>query len=241
MNRIKSRFKKLFGREQGVRITEGVDPSIFEDWELWEPQWSQTRINRIWSEKVKSHAWHEDPAYGLVAQHCARLGRTVLDIGCGGGIQYAAIHDFCLGIDYTGVDITPKMLNAARKLFPDVKFEWGDAAELQHADDQFDVTILRHVLEHHPLNHGHRILHEALRVAKNATLILFFVAPQDMEEDIIVRHESQFYLNTYSKRWLEGRIANATNGQYSLETTLIAKMEGSPALSDQVLWVIEKE
>jgi len=232
---------RLFKREQGVGITEGVDPSIFETWELWEQDWSRTRINRIWSEKVKSRAWRRDPAYRLVAEYCAKYGHTVLDIGCGGGIQYAAIHEFCPSIDYTGVDITPKMLDAARSLFPSVKFGWGDAAELQYADGQFDVTILRHVLEHHPLSNGQKILHEALRVARNATLILFFTEPQDMEENIIVKQsKSGFYLNTYSTGWLEREIESVTSGRYSLETISIPKVEGSPALSDQVLWVIEK-
>jgi len=234
-------LSKLFKKEREIGITEGIDSSKFKDWELWEQKWSQKKVNRIWSEKVKNRVWQQDPAYKLVAESCAKYGHTVLDIGCGGGIQYAAIHEFYPEIDYTGVDITPKMLNAAHSLFPDVKFEWGDAAELQYANSQFDVTFLRHVLEHHPLSNGQKILHEALRVARNAVLTLFFIEPQDIKEDIIVKQkESGFYLNTYSTRWLEREISSATGEQYSIKTISIPKVEGSPALSDQFLWVIEK-
>ena len=233
---------RLFKSEQKAEITEGVDPSIFEDWELWEQKWTQRKINRIWRKKVRERVWRQDKAYELVAEYCAKHGQTVLDIGSGGGIQYAAIHEYHPEMDYTGMDITPKMLHVARKLFPNVKFDWGDAAEMQYDDDQFDVAFLRHVLEHHPIQNAQSILHEALRVAKNAVLILFFIEPQDLEQDVIVKQkESGFYLNTYSRRWLEQEIEGETGGNFALEIIQIPKTKESPALYDQALWVIAKK
>lgn len=243
LRRVKQRtFDRLFTRKKEAKITEGVDPSIFESWELWEQKWTQRKINRIWKEKVQQRVWRQDKAYELVAEYCTKHGQTVLDIGSGGGIQYAAIHEYHPEMDYTGMDITPKMLHVARNLFPEVRFDWGDAAEMQYADDQFEVAFLRHVLEHHPLQNAQKILHEALRVAKNAVLILFFIEPQDLEKDVIVKQkESGFYLNTYSRQWLEQEIEGATGGNFTLEIIRIPKTEESPALYDQALWVIAKQ
>ena len=238
MNVLNRLFK--WKREE-VETSERVEVPKFKAWELWQEKWGQKKIDSIWGDKVKTCVWRRDPAYKLIADYCAKYGHTVLDMGCGGGIQYAAIREFSPKLDYTGVDVTPKMLNAARKLFPGVKFEEGNAAHLQYTDGQFDLTVLRHVLEHHPISSGEKILGEALRVSKNATLILFFIEPKDMEEDIIAKQKkSGFYLNTYSRRWLEKKIGAATGEEYSLSTIRIPKGENSPALYDQVLYVIEK-
>lgn len=222
------------------RIRQSTIPIPMKPWEKWETDWSQERIDSIWRGKVKSKAWRKGKAYGIIAELCARYGESVLDIGCGGGIQYAAIRDVFPDVKYTGVDITPKMLKSAQELFPGVKFELGNAANLSYSDEEFDVSIVRHVFEHHPLNNGRKILHEALRVAKNAALFLFFVEPQEMEQDIIEQEEGGFCKNIYSKRWLINEIKSTLNNQCSINIILIPKTKDSPALSDQVLYVIEK-
>jgi ubiquinone/menaquinone biosynthesis C-methylase UbiE len=166
-----------------------------------------------------------------------------LDIGCGGGIQYAALSDFFSDKEwqYTGVDITPKMLNFARKSFPDARFDLGDAADLDYQDEEYDVCVIRHVLEHHPLNNGEKILHEALRIAKNAVLLLFFIEPQDMSQNIVEKKkESGIYLNTYSKRWLMRYVNTMFNNRCSIDIINIPKTPDSPALYNQFLYFIKK-
>ena len=51
-------------------------------------------------------------------------GGTVLDVGCGYG-------RFCIHSSpkhYLGIDVLPEMIEAARKLYPDCRFEVGDIA-----------------------------------------------------------------------------------------------------------------
>ena len=222
------------------QIRQGKAPIPMGSWERWETDWSQERIDSIWRGKVKSKVWRKGKAYDIIAKLCAQYGDSVIDIGCGGGIQYAAIKEVSPGIKYTGVDITPKMLKSARELFPEAKFELGDAAHLPYYDLEFDSSIVRHVFEHHPLTKGREILHEALRVAKNAALLLFFIEPQQIEEDIIERKTKGFYQNIYSKNWLINEIESTLGGRCSIEIIPIPKNEESPALSDQVLYVIQK-
>jgi len=233
------RIAEMIERAEKWRVKAGLQPPM-KPWEKWQTDWSQQRIDRIWAEKVRSKAWRKDKAYMAIAELCAEYGDTILNIGCGGGIQYAAIREVSPNIKYMGVDITPKMIKSARRLFPGVKFELGDAAALPYSDEEFDVSIVRHVFEHHPLSSGKDILHEALRVAKNAALFLFFVGPQEMEQDIIEQQEGGFYRNIYGKKWLINEIKSTLSNQCTIDIIPISKTKDSPALSDQFLYVVKK-
>jgi SAM-dependent methyltransferase len=53
-------------------------------------------------------------------------GASILDIGCGLGDFYAWLKDKKLSVDYTGMDITPCMIDAAKDRFPEVDFQVKD-------------------------------------------------------------------------------------------------------------------
>lgn len=61
---------------------------------------------------------------------------TVADLGCGPGQVAAHLHS--LGLDTTGVDISPGMLAVARELHPDVAFVEGDLLALPVPDQAWD-------------------------------------------------------------------------------------------------------
>ena len=68
---------------------------------------------------------------------------SVLEIGCGTGELLAALNpDRGLG-----VDISPKMVEVARKNFPSLQFEVGDLENLQ-IDEKFDYVVLVEVVGH---------------------------------------------------------------------------------------------
>jgi len=49
-------------------------------------------------------------------------GRSVLDVGCGQGDLYAWLKQRKIKTRYTGIDITPQVIEAAGKRFPRVRF-----------------------------------------------------------------------------------------------------------------------
>lgn len=63
----------------------------------------------------------------------------ILDLGCGTGRTTKFIHD--QGYDVIGVDIVKNMIDLARKKFPKIKFEVGDAANLKFKSGEFDVVF----------------------------------------------------------------------------------------------------
>ena len=75
----------------------------------------------------------------------AGVGRddTVLDVACGTG--NVALTASLRGAHVTGIDITPAMIEEARKratvLGVEVDWQEGDAAALPFEDDTFDVTL----------------------------------------------------------------------------------------------------
>ena len=65
------------------------------------------------------------------AEDVGNLG-PVLDVGCGPGMVTAFLAD--LGVDVSGVDLSPRMVEHARRLHPRLRFEVASATELQLSD-----------------------------------------------------------------------------------------------------------
>jgi SAM-dependent methyltransferase len=79
----------------------------------------------------------------IVRRIDVRPGEDVLDVACGSG--NAAIRAAQAGGTVVGVDLTPELFDAGRRLAADalVEVEWvqGDAEELPFADGDFDVVL----------------------------------------------------------------------------------------------------
>jgi SAM-dependent methyltransferase len=75
------------------------------------------------------HPWLR-AALAAVAEDVRDLG-PVLDVGCGPGLVTA--HLAGLGVEVSGVDLSPGMVAHARRLHPHLRFEVGSATELDPA------------------------------------------------------------------------------------------------------------
>jgi ubiquinone/menaquinone biosynthesis C-methylase UbiE len=106
--------------------------------------------------------------------------RTLLEVGCATGVEYEGIREAGLPVTYTGLDLTPAMLELARQNFPEATWVEGRAEALPFADDSFEVVLLRHVLEH--LSDYQQAVFEAVRVASRAVFCVFFIPPSSFEK-----------------------------------------------------------
>ncbi len=106
----------------------------------------------------------------LLAGILGRLdGRKLLDFGCGAGRLSAWLSD--RGTRYTGVDLSPAMLELARRRHPGLELELAEEGRLPFASDHFDVVVSVTVLHHNPYQRQQQILGELLRVLRPGGLL----------------------------------------------------------------------
>lgn len=98
---------------------------------------------------------------------------TVLLVGIGSGLDIPLLPQ---GHDYTGIDLTPAMLERARRraasMALNIQLDLGDARHLPYADGQFDTVVLHLILA--ITAHPARVLAEAGRVLRPGGQMLIF-------------------------------------------------------------------
>lgn len=76
---------------------------------------------------------------------------TLLDAGCGPGPMITILAERYPKRRYTGIDLTPKMIETAqKKQIPNAKFVVGDCENLPFAPDSFDAVICANSFHHYP-------------------------------------------------------------------------------------------
>jgi ubiquinone/menaquinone biosynthesis C-methylase UbiE len=75
-------------------------------------------------------------------------GARVVDLGCGSGVFTYLLS--CRGYDVAGLDISPKLLELARRKYPDLQFHEGDVEALPYEDASVDGVLLSGIVHHLP-------------------------------------------------------------------------------------------
>lgn len=119
-----------------------------------------------------------DPKLGALLKERLRLepNLAVLDIGCGTAnyTSFLAPH-----ARFTGLDISARMLAAARAKTDQVNFVRGDAVRLPFPDASFDRALTTLAMHHfHDMD---RALGEARRVLRGGPYVLFAFFREQME------------------------------------------------------------
>lgn len=82
---------------------------------------------------IRRHPWLK-AAIDAFADTVGGLG-PVLDVGCGPGTVTAYLAE--RGLDVSGVDLSPRMIDNARRLHPECRFSVASATELDLAEASF--------------------------------------------------------------------------------------------------------
>ena len=125
-----------------------------------------------WQTQVAAAQAYEDLFVPALFSHWAAAiaaaagiapGKRVLDVACGTGILTRKLATL-LGSSQSivGLDITPGMLEVARRVGPDIEWKEGSAESLPFADESFDAVVSQFGLMFFP--DRVRALREMLRV-----------------------------------------------------------------------------
>jgi ubiquinone/menaquinone biosynthesis C-methylase UbiE len=108
-------------------------------------------------------------------------GMNILDVGCGTGSQLELYQRYKCNL--FGIDLSPSMLNVARKRLGDsAQLELGNATEMPYEDDKFNLVIS--MLSIHEMSPDTRssVINEIKRVLKsNGRLLLIDFHPGPYE------------------------------------------------------------
>jgi ubiquinone/menaquinone biosynthesis C-methylase UbiE len=131
---------------------------------------------------------------------------AVLELACGSANDYRAFADYGLApfLNYTGVDLNPKNIANARRHFPAVQFEVGNAMDLDAADASVDVVLASDLFEHLPIEGIDAVIGEASRVAREALVLSFFRMAEIPDHE--VRRVAAYHLNLLSRAQIQERL-----------------------------------
>ena len=87
----------------------------------------------------------------VVAEVVKESVSDLLDAGCGTGAMLGMFKQDYPGINYTGVDLSEKMIETARsKHMEGIRFVAGDCEDLPFLDGSFDVVTCSLSFHHYP-------------------------------------------------------------------------------------------
>ncbi|SBT53553.1 class I SAM-dependent DNA methyltransferase [Micromonospora auratinigra] len=89
-------------------------------------------------------------ARGMLAAFAEMVGpgRPVLEVGCGTGRITAHLHR--LGLDISGADLSPGMVEVARSTYPELRFEVGSMTDLAVPDGALAGLVAWYSIIHLP-------------------------------------------------------------------------------------------
>lgn len=97
--------------------------------------------------------------------------RPVWDLGCGPGQTARYLKD--LGIEISGLDLSERLLEQARKAHPDIDFRKGNILDLEFENDSIAAAISFYAIVHFTHQQVGAAFCEVLRVLQPGGLFLF--------------------------------------------------------------------
>jgi len=100
---------------------------------------------------VKTMGWRDREQQNMRFVILSEIGdltnHSVLDVGCGFGDLYGFLEQKGLHVQYTGYDISSKLIKIAQKRHPEATFEVKDILE-ESSVNEFDYVVSSGVLNH---------------------------------------------------------------------------------------------
>lgn len=177
-----------------------INNAQMQSWEQW---WEKNLINVFSLESFKNWLGQENSESRIKCrEHLKKMNyKNFLDVACGVCTEYFGFKKNEINIEYTGIDITPKLVKNANDLGINVKE--GSIEAIPFADNSFEIVYARHILEH--LDYYEKAIKELIRVAQKECFIVFFIPPstQDDKIDLATHYNYLLYHNRYNREKIE--------------------------------------
>lgn len=131
------------------------------------------------------------PSRKWLANWLHQIGaKSILDVGCGGGITYESLKTEGVDITYHGVDYCESAIKACHEMFPEGNFAVDDARILATTGcDAHEIVLLRHTLDH--IDNWEDTLRNAYRACSRFVVINLWVPPE--AEHFEVKGDDMYY------------------------------------------------
>lgn len=132
----------------------------------WERFWSKHTTRGF----MRDHPHHFiHPVRQIVYDAVSKVGGTILDNGCGTGVDYEPLVERTT--KYVGVDITPKFIKRIKELFPEVDARVASTLDLPFGDKEFDTVYAGGLIQHMHPNDYPMGIKEMWRVTKQQLIV----------------------------------------------------------------------
>ncbi len=126
----------------------------------------------------------------ILKKSCESGSISIIDLGCGNGQLYDYFKKEKLSCNYTGVDFSVPLIEAARsahKTDRDANFIVGDISKLEGINGKYDFAIFSHVIE--MASSPDSALFLAKKIAKR--IVIRFFEPPEFEFDLVELREME--------------------------------------------------
>lgn len=128
---------------------------------------------RLLEDSLGSNAWDRAVLAAFAAEVLADGGGAVADLGCGPGRLTGHLSE--LGLEVFGLDLSPRMIDVARRTHPDLPFGVGSTSALPVGDDLLGGIVAWYSMIHTPPDEQPAIYQEFARVLRRGGhLVLAF-------------------------------------------------------------------
>ena len=130
-------------------------------------------LAEYWGQDKTLHDWGEDDLMKFAK--LVGKGAYVLDLGCASGYQSQLLNN--QGLQVTGLDLSPRMINRARETIKDAKFVVGDMTNLKFKAATFAGVYARASLLHIPKKLVPKVLRSVNKILKERGI--FYLAVKE--------------------------------------------------------------
>lgn len=175
-------------------------------WEQWHNPEKRQEVKDFWDKNPQQPIRRQQ--FNDILRDVVERAKatTVLDFGCGTGEDYQFMTQE-LGLAYKGVDVTPEMLEDARRQFPGIDVSLDDIFNSKQGDQEHPFVVNSAVLPHLPREMIQNAINELWRITGKVLVIRLFGVDHRPEEMSFVNPKG-FVLNwLHEATWMEMLLA----------------------------------